>query len=248
MVEIMTEARLGRSATQQHPIRRGKRLEPAARPRGATRADEGANVAQRDAERTQAKILSAATAEFAGKGFAGARIDAIAAASGANKRMIYYYFASKDGLYTAVLERAYEEMRASETALALDHLEPVAAIRKLAEFKFDYYVANPTIIALLNGENMLHAHYLKRSDRLREMHASLVSTIERLLRRGVRQGVLRRGIDPLHLYVSLSALSYFYFSNAPTLSTAFGRKLATPAENRLRRKHVVEVILAYLKP
>ena len=94
---------------------------------------------------------------------------------------------------------------------------------------------------------MLEAHYLKRSGRLRKMHAALVETIERLLRRGVRQGVMRRGVDPLHLYVSLSALSYFYFSNAPTLSTAFGRKLATAAENRLRRKHVVEVILAYLK-
>jgi len=220
------------------------RLLPGVRPRLARSADE---VSQRDAERTKAKILIAAAGEFARKGFAGARIDAIAAASGANKRMIYYYFTSKDGLYSAVLERAYEDMRASEAALALDHLDPIEAIRRLAEFKFDYYVANPTIIALLNGENMLEAHYLKRSERLREMHASLVGTIGRVLRRGVRQGLMRRGVDPLHLYVSLSALSYFYFSNAPTLSTAFGRKLATPKENKLRRKHVVEVILAYLK-
>ncbi len=238
MDQVIAEARLvGRSGNP----RKGRKLPPEI-PAADTR-----KLAQRDAERTRAKILTAAAAEFAKKGFAGARVDAIAASSAANKRMIYYYFSSKDGLYTSVLERAYEEMRASETALALDHLEPLAAIRKLAEFKFDYYVANPTVIALLNGENMLDAHYLKRSDRLRKMHASLVETIERLLKRGVRQGVMRRGVDPLHLYVSLSALSYFYFSNASTLSTAFGRKLATAGENKLRRKHVVEVILAYLK-
>jgi TetR/AcrR family transcriptional regulator len=146
-----------------------------------------------------------------------------------------------------VLERAYRDMRDSEMALALDHLEPLDGIRKLAEFKFDYYVENPMTIALLNGENMLDALYLKGSDRLRDMHAALVLTIGRLLKRGVRKGAMRRGVDPLHLYISISALSYFYFSNAPTLSTAFGRKLATAGENKLRRKHVVEVILAYLK-
>jgi AcrR family transcriptional regulator len=223
-----------------------RELKSAQRSRGAARADRAVGLSQRDADRTRQKILAAAADEFARKGFAGARVDAIARVAAANKRMIYYYFTSKDGLYTAVLERAYEDMRASETALALDHLEPLAAIRKLAEFKFDYYVANPTIISLLNGENMLGAQYLKRSRRLRDMHQALVGTIERILRRGVRDRVMRRGVDPVHLYVSLSALSYFYFSNAPTLSTAFGRKLATKAENQLRRKHVVEVILAYL--
>jgi AcrR family transcriptional regulator len=212
--------------------------------RAGTRATK---LAQRDADATRLRILAAAAAEFAHKGFAGARVDTIASASAANKRMIYYYFTSKEGLYTAVLERAYADMRESEKALALDHLEPLRALRRLAEFKFDYYVANPMIISLLNGENMLEAQYLKRSERLRAMHSALVETIARLLRRGVREGVIRRGVDPLHLYISLSALSYFYFSNAPTLSTAFGRNLATPAENRLRRKHVVEVVLAYLK-
>jgi TetR/AcrR family transcriptional regulator len=211
------------------------------------RARALAKQAQRDADGTRSRILAAASAEFARKGFAGARVDAIAKASGANKRMIYYYFASKEGLYTAVLERAYRDMRDSEMALALDHLEPLDGIRKLVEFKFDYYVENPMTIALLNGENMLDAHYLKGSDRLRDMHATLVQTIGRLLKRGVRKGAMRRGVDPLHLYISISALSYFYFSNAPTLSTAFGRKLATAAENKLRRKHVVEVILAYLR-
>ena len=213
---------------------------------GEASAGSGTKQAGRDADKTRLKILAAAAAEFAQKGLAGARVDAIAEASGANKRMIYYYFTNKDGLYTAVLERAYKEMRDAEQALALDHLEPFEGIRRLVEFKFDYFVENPTTISLLNGENMLGAAYLKKSDRLRDMHVTLVETIKRLLARGESHGTMRRGVDPLHLYVSLSALSYFYFSNAPTLSTAFGRKLATAAENKLRRKHVVDVILAYL--
>jgi len=203
--------------------------------------------ALRDAERTRARILAAAAAEFAQKGFAGARVDAIAEASGANKRMIYYYFGSKEGLYTAVLERAYAEMRASERALELDHLEPFVGIQKLVEFKFDYFVENPSIISLLNGENMQDAAYLRRSDRMADMHASLVQTLDALLKRGARAGSMRRGVDPLHLYISISAVSYFYFSNASTLSKAFGRELGTPVENKLRRKHAVEVILAYLR-
>ena len=209
--------------------------------------EASARQAPRDADRTRGNILAAAAVEFASKGLAGARVDAIAEASGANKRMIYYYFSSKEGLYIAVLERAYAQMRDSERALALDHLEPFDGIRRLVEFKFDYFVENPVVISLLNGENMQGGAYLKRTDQIADMHASLVDTIGALLKRGEASGTMRGGVDPLHLYISISALSYFYFSNAPTLSTVFGRKLATPAENRLRRKHAVEVILAYLR-
>jgi TetR/AcrR family transcriptional regulator len=241
MDEVLTETRAARSAKKDEAGGNGRQ------PRTDARAKPIAKQPPRDADKTRLKILSAAAAEFAQKGLAGARVDAIAEASGANKRMIYYYFASKEGLYSAVLERAYTDMRDAERALALEHLEPFEGVRKLVEFKFDYFVENPTTIALLNGENMLDAAYLKRSEHMTDMHASLVRTIDGLLKRGVRGGRMRRGVDPLHLYISISALSYFYFSNASTLSTAFGRKLATPAENRLRRKHAVDVILAYLK-
>jgi TetR/AcrR family transcriptional regulator len=207
-----------------------------------------AKPAPRDADKTRLNILAAAEKEFASKGLAGARVDTIAEESGANKRMIYYYFNSKEELYIAVLERAYTQMRSSERGLALDHLEPVEAIRRLVEFKFDYCVANPTLISLLNGENMLDAEYLKQSKRLREMHISLVKTLGATLDSGVAKGVIRPRINPLHLYISISGLSYFYFSNTPTLSTAFGQNLATPAERKTRRQHVVDVIMAYIRP
>jgi len=200
----------------------------------------------RDAERTQQALLAAAEAEFASKGLAGGRVDVIAEQADANKRMLYYYFGSKEDLYLAVLERAYGAMRQAERELNLTHLEPLAAIKTLVEFKFDYYQKNPTIISLLAGENMHGARFLKRSRKLRDMHLSLVDVIRKVLAAGEKAGQIRPGIDPLHLYVSMSALSYFYFSNSATLAAAFGRPLSSPAEQKLRRAHAVEVIVSYV--
>lgn len=201
----------------------------------------------RDAERTKRALLDAAEIEFAAKGLAGARVDVIAEEAAANKRMLYYYFGSKDDLYIAVLERAYGAMREREKELNLTNLEPLDAIRKLVEFKFDYYVENPRIISLLAAENINGGKYLKRSRRLRAMHVTLVDMLCEVLTAGESKGLIRPGIDPFQLYVSMSALSYFYFSNSATLSTGFGRDLASDAERKARREHVVEVITSYVK-
>lgn len=201
----------------------------------------------RDAERTRQAILAAAEIEFADKGLAGARVDAIAEQSGANKQMLYYYFGSKESLYVAVLERAYGAMRQTERALDLLSLEPLDAIRKLVEFKFDYLHEHPALIRLLAGENVQKAKYLKRSRHLRDMHNSLVSVLQTVLAKGLEEGVVKPGIDPLQLYISLAGLSYFFFANAATLSTAFGRELVSDAELKRRRTHVVEMVLDHIK-
>ena len=200
----------------------------------------------RDAERTRQALLAAAEVEFSTKGLAGARVDVIAEQAAANKRMLYYYFGSKEDLYLAVLERAYGAMRATERQLNLTDMEPLEAIRTLVEFKFDYCQEHQQIIALLAGENMLGAKHLKRSRKLHDMNMSLVDVLTAVLAKGEKQNVLRAGIDPLHLYISMSALSYFYFSNSATLSTAFDRKLSSAAEQKLRRQHCVDVIMSYV--
>jgi TetR/AcrR family transcriptional regulator len=201
----------------------------------------------RDAERTQQAILAAAEEEFAEKGLAGARVDAIAEQSGANKRMLYYYFGSKENLYLAVLERNYGAMRQAEGELNLLALEPLDAIRRLVEFKFDYYRDHPRLIRLLAGENMLDASFLKHSLRLREMHSSLGDILKAVLAAGERQKLVKSGIDPVHLYISITALSYFYFANCATLSVAFSRDLAAADEHTERRTHAVEVMLDYVR-
>ncbi|MGB6659301.1 MAG: TetR/AcrR family transcriptional regulator [Xanthobacteraceae bacterium] len=196
----------------------------------------------RDAERTKRALLDAAEIEFAAKGLAGARVDVIAEESAPTSGCPII----KD-LYMAVLERAYGAMRERERELNFTNLEPLDAIRTLVEFKFDYYVAHPRIIPLLAAENMTGGKYLKRSRRLRDMHLSLIDMIRKVLASGERQGVIKPGIDPFQLYVSFSALSYFYFSNAATLSTAFGRELMSEAERKARRAHAVKVIIFYVK-
>jgi AcrR family transcriptional regulator len=216
------------------------------RKRAGTRT--GAVPAVRDAEATRQRILDAAEKEFSAKGLAGARVDVIAAGSGANKRMIYYYFGNKENLYVAVLENAYTHMRSEESSLSLDSLDPLAAIRALVLFKFDYYERHPVLISLLNAENVHGARYLRRSRNVTKLYMPLVETLSGILKQGAKKGVMRAGVDPVELYVSIAALSYFYFSNRATLSNAFGRAFDSPAARKARRAHVVDVILGYVRP
>jgi AcrR family transcriptional regulator len=202
--------------------------------------------AKRDPERTREMILEAATAEFAASGLSGARVDEIAARAGANKRMLYHYFGDKQGLYLAVLERTYDEIRAAETQLHLAELEPRAGMRRLIEFSFDYYTDHPHFIRLLDTENLQEGRNLKRSPEIRQRHSPLVATIEDLLRRGEEAGVFRSGVDPIQLYISIAGLGYFYFGNIHTLSAIFGPALSGKAARLARRRHVVEVVLGYL--
>jgi AcrR family transcriptional regulator len=211
------------------------------------RNPSAAPTRRRDPERTREAILAAATAEFAAKGIGGARVDAIAARAGANKRMIYHYCGNKQRLYLSVLERMYDEIRDAEAALRLEQLEPQAAMRRLVEFSFDYYTDHPHFIRLLDNENLHKARNLKRSPGIRQRNSPLVAMIEDLLRRGASTGEFRSGVNPVQLYISIAGLGYFYFANIYTLSAIFGLDLEADAARAARRQHVVEVVLDYLK-
>lgn len=208
-----------------------------------TSAEPARAIRSRDPERTKASILAAATAEFAARGFSGAGIDAIASRSGANRRMIYYYFKSKRSLWLAVLEAAYERARTAELQLDLDTLPPEAAMRALITFTFDSFTGDRTFINLLNSENLHQARHLNESGRVREMHSPLIGMIQTILDRGVKQGLFRAGIDPAQLWISIAGVSYFYFSNVFTLSVILGRNLQAKAEIEKRRAHVADLIL-----
>jgi len=190
---------------------------------------------RRDPAATRKKLLTAARREFAASGLAGARVDEIAARAGVNKQLVYHYFGDKDALYLAVLEWVYEEIRAQERKLNLEGLPPQQAIKRLIEASFDHLAAHPDFIVLLNDENRGGARHVRGSRKLEAMHSPLVSLVSTLLREGVRAGVFRRGINPVHLYISIAGLSYFYFSNTPTLSAIFGRDLSSPAARRAPR-------------
>src|SRR5215468_8429502 len=204
------------------------------------RRANGKGPQRRNPEATRKKLLATARHEFADGGLAGARVDEIAARAGVNKQLVYHYFGDKDALYLAVLEWVYEEIRAHERALNLEGLPPEQAIRKLIESSFDHLAAHPDFIVLLNDENRAGARHVRGSRKLEAMHSPLVSMVDKILKQGVREGTFRRGINPVHLYISIAGLSYFFFSNTPTLSAIFGTDLSRPAMKQARRKHVVD--------
>ena len=203
-------------------------------------------VRTRDADRTQQTILRAAMDEFSQAGLGGARVDGIAERAGVNKRLIYYYFGSKERLFLAALETTYADIREAERALRLESLEPPEAVRRLVEFTWRHYLKHPEFLMLLNSENLHRARHLKQSKRVREMNSPLVQLLGDLLERGRRDGVFRGGVDPVHLYISIAGLAYFYLSNNPTLSTIFGRDLMTPKALSERLSHITEVVMGYL--
>jgi AcrR family transcriptional regulator len=213
---------------------------------GSTKAGKPPQRVRRDPERTRARILEAARTEFARRGLGGARVDQIAARAGSNKRMIYYYFGNKEALFLAALESAYAHIREAEQSLKLSDLDPAAGMRRLVRFTWKYYLAHPEFITLLNSENLHRARHLKKSNEIRALHSPLVALLERLLQRGQRAGVFRRGVDPVQLYISIAALGYFYLSNNHTLSTIFGRDLMQARALKRRLAHVSEVVLGYL--
>jgi AcrR family transcriptional regulator len=200
----------------------------------------------RDADRSQGTILAAARDEFAEFGLGGARMDRIAERAGLNKRLIYYYFEDKEKLFQSVLEQAYRDIREQEMQLRLTELEPATAVRRLIEFTWDYYLAHPEFLTLLNSANLHRGRHLAESKRARELNSPVIETLATVLERGRREGTFRGGVDPVQLYVSIAGLSYFYLSNSHTLGAIFGRDLLAPKARNERLSHMTEVILGYL--
>lgn len=198
---------------------------------------------QAAADGTRGILLRAARAAFAEGGLEGARVDDIARRAGINKQLLYHYFGSKDGLYTAVLEQVYHEIREQEAGLALDALPAEEAMRKLVEFSFDYLHEFPDFVRILADENAHYGRHMQASETVEQMNRPIIELMRKTLERGVEEGVFRRGLDPLHVYLSIAGMSFFYFANIHTLSRAFNRPLGTPAAVDERRAHITDFAL-----
>jgi AcrR family transcriptional regulator len=200
-----------------------------------------------DPEGTRRNIIEVATKEFADKGFSGARVDEIAARTKTSKRMIYYYFGGKEGLYIAVLEQSYFNIRSIEATLDLAQMPPGEALRKLVAFTFDYQHAHPDFIRLVMNENILNGIYVARSKAIQLLNVAVIDALRELLARGQRDGVFRSDIDPIDLHMSISALCFFNVANRPTFSTIFKRDMSSPKALATRRAQVVDTILRYVR-
>lgn len=199
-------------------------------------------------EQTRRAIIDAAIAEFSEKGFSGGRVDDIAARTATTKRMIYYYFGSKEQLYAAVLEEMYGGMRAAEQAQQLDALPPVEAMRRMVEVTFDHHHNHPEFVRLVSVENIHEARHVAVSSTIRARNAAVIGTIERLLARGVAEGAFRAGVVPFDLHMMISGLCFHRVANRHTLGAIFGQDLRAPEVVGRQRAMVVEAVLRYLAP
>lgn len=198
-------------------------------------------------ENTRGRILQAAIAEFSEKGYSGARIDVICKLSRANPRMIYHYFGDKDHLYIAVLEHVLGDLRGEELKLDVAHVAPIDGMMQLFDFTYEHFGRHPELIHLLSGENLLKARFLRRSIKTPIIASPLIKLIDELLRRGVKIGDFRRGIDPLHLYVTMVGFAYFHRSNAYTLSVIFESDLLEPQWQSAHKGAAKDMLFRFLR-
>jgi len=213
---------------------------------GRTAREDNASVRRRDPDRTQNEILEVATREFAERGYSGGRVDEIAAQTRTTKRMIYYYFGGKEGLFMAVLEQAYARIRALEQQVDVDHLDPESAVRRVAELTFDHHEAHPDFIRLVSIENTHRAEHLAKLDGVATLNNPAVTVLEEILRRGHETGVFRRQVEPLDLHMLISAFCVFRVANRYTFRSIFGRDMMSRRLRPRYRQMVGDIVVSYL--
>jgi AcrR family transcriptional regulator len=229
----------------------GKRKNTGESQRMAGRAKPATSDASRtswtqDPAGVRRDILTAARDAFVEHGFSGARVDDIATRTATSKRMIYYYFGDKRGLYAAVLEEAYAGIRNHELKLDLSALTPAEAMAQLVGQSFDYHAENPDFVRLVMVENIHHAQHLARSERIATLNLTAIDTVRIIYERGVAAGVFRPDLAPLDIHLTISALAFYNVSNRATIEALFQHDMAAPAALVRRRKHVIEAVLSFV--
>jgi len=201
---------------------------------------------RRDRDRTRTDILDTATAEFAERGFDGARVDEIAARTRTTKRMIYYYFGGKKKLYVEVLERAYARIRAAEQTVIVDHLDPVTAIRRIAEVTFDHHEAHPDFVRLVSTENIHNAEHIAEMAGLVRVNTPAIRLLDEILARGREQGAFRDDIDSIDVHMLISGFCFFRVANRHTFRAIFGRDLVDPDRREHYRRMLGDFVVDHL--
>jgi AcrR family transcriptional regulator len=213
--------------------------------RGKAAPARGERV-QTVAERTMADIMEVATDAFAREGLSGARIDEIAARTRTSKRMIYYHFGSKEALYLAVLEAAYRKLRSVELALDLEATRPDLALRQLVRSTFDHHHAHPDTVRIIMNENLHSGAYIKKSSVIQKLNVPAIDATRRILERGEKDGLFRRGIDPIELHMTISALSFHHVANRYSFSSVFNVDMTSKAAIQRRGEVIADLILAWV--
>jgi TetR/AcrR family transcriptional regulator len=204
---------------------------------------------QKRAQVTRKAVLEAALREFAEFGLAGARVDAIADSAGANKQALYYHFGSKEDLFQAVLGSVYDRFLPDQGAWNDPKRTPQEAMRELIGAIFDHLESSGDATAVIADENRHRGVHLtaELKRRMQDGVEPLIAAIGRVLERGQDLGVFSSTVDVTRLYMTIIALSMFYFTNAHTMSAILQRDLLRKPPIRSWRQHVLDFIMSALE-
>lgn len=195
------------------------------------------------ARETREKILKAAVKVFAEDGFSGGRIDRISKEADSNDRMIYYYFGNKEKLFLEVLESIYLAFNEAERRLDLDLSDPVEALKGIVRFTFTYYLAHPEFVAILNDENLHRGRHSRQSNNIQNISGDIQSNLKPVFEEGQKRGLFRPDVSVRNLYLTISALTYFYCSNQHTLTIFMNQDFKSPEFQSQWLNHIIDVTL-----
>lgn len=197
-----------------------------------------------NAEQTRKDILKAAEEHFAEKGFYGARVQSIADAAAVNKRMIYEYYGDKEGLYASVMTEVYQRMAEAELDVLNRNLHGIALIEAVLDMYFEFLSENPSFVSLLLWENLSRGEHVKQLNQTIRRPTS--TRLEDELRLGQQEGVIRKNLDVKQTVISLITMTFANFSNRFTLSELFSVDLNNERAMNERKKHTIDIIMAYI--
>jgi len=204
-------------------------------------------VRVKDPEATRKNILSEALAEFSEHGLSGARVDRIADKTHTSKRMIYYYFESKEGLYLEALRESYKHLRELEVAFHLEELPPMLALRKLVEGTVDYHASHSDFIRVIMTENIHKGDHIRQMPELKTVNRKAIEIVEDICKRGIEEGIFRPDLEPVKVHENISALAFFNVSNRYTFGYLFDQNFTDKKTHARRREQIVDTIARYVR-
>lgn len=199
-----------------------------------------ANRTLRAAE-TRERILRKALSLFAKKGFSGVSVDEVVTAAKVNKRMVYHYFSSKQGLYAAALERVFGQLAALEAGVFTDAPTPGAALERLLILYFNFLREHPEFVSLLLWENLQGGRHLEALPAA-VTKAPILDALGRVIDEGIASGEIRPGTDKRHMLINLIGLCMIYYSNHHTLTRTVGLDLDSPATLQAGLDHALALL------
>ena len=200
--------------------------------------EESASAERSPEART--RILEAALAEFAAHGLAGARTERIATAAGVNKAMLYYYFDSKEKLYTAALEMSAMQIRDSSMAVFLSQSTAGERIVRTALNHFDRVIGQQAFQSMMQHEMMrLHKGESDAMDVIiKRVFSPVMTMYQALVREGIAAGELI-DVDWMQMHLSTLGANVFYFMSAPIWRKVVPLDPLDPEVLKKRREEIV---------